>query len=80
MKCSEVPTLSPDVPELPTRGYHEPDAPDYRTLEFSPDDDDKLTRAAQWGKSLIQRALDGDVQALADMRAKLHVTRYEVAR
>lgn len=76
----EVPTLTADIPELPTRCTYTPDAPDYHDLTFSPEDDAKLDRAAKLGKSLIERARAGDQQALADLQHKMHLTVYQIMR
>ena len=76
----EIPTLTTDIPEFPTRGIYEPDTEDASTLTFSPEDDDKITRAANWGRSRLLSARAGDTQALRDLQVKLHVTQYQVTR
>jgi len=68
-----------DVPELPTRGTYDPDAEDFDTLTFSPEDDLRLTLAAQRGPTAIRMALAGDPAALEEMR-KLRITRWEHVR
>ena len=80
MKCHETPTLTPDIPEFPTRGIYEPETEDASTLTFSPEDDAKLASAANWGRSMIEGARLGDPIALRGLQTKLHVTRFQVTR
>lgn len=74
-------TIITDPPDYPTRYQHDP------TLEalgddftLSAEDDAKIDRASQWGKSLIERARAGDQQALHDLQTKMHIARYVVTR
>ena len=65
------------LPEIPTRGSHDPDAEDFEALTFSPEEDAKLDRGAR--PNLIARALAGEAEAMDDLR-RLHVTRWEHVR
>lgn len=68
------------LPEIETRYHHHPDLPDYETLEFSAEDDAKITKAANWSRSLLLRARAGDAQALKELETKMHVTKWKVMR
>ena len=79
MKCYEVPTLTLDIPDLPTRGIYELDAEDAATLTFSPEDDDKITRASRRGLTAVNLTLAGDPAGFEELR-RLHVTMWKVTR
>lgn len=74
MRHAESPMLT-DIPDLHYRGIYAPDEPDYDDLTFSPEDDEKLSKASRWSRDLLANAKAGDAQALADLRTKLHITR-----
>lgn len=80
MTRAEAPTLTSDLPDLPSRGVYDPDAEDLSTLTFSPEEDSKLDKASQWGRSLILAARAGDAQALSDLQQRMHITRWDGAR
>ena len=75
MTHAEVPTLTDDIPDLPYRLAIDDSSP--VRWELTAEEDEKIARAAH--PNLIERALAGDVEAMADIK-RLHVTRWEVRR
>jgi len=64
-RCS----IDTDTLELPTRGRHDLDAEEFSALEFSAEDDAKISRAANRGPIAIKAALAGDPRGRVEMAA-----------
>lgn len=72
-------SINVETLDLPTRYTHDTTPEDFETLEFSPEEDAKLTAAAHRGPLAISLALAGDQTAVDELR-RLHIVRWEHAR
>lgn len=75
MTRAEVPTLTDDIPNLPYRLAIDDLSPD--RWEITAEEDERINRAAR--PNLIQRALNGDEEAMADLK-RLHLVAWETRR
>lgn len=78
MNCDRVSIT--DAPEYPTRLTHD-DTPEQLgdDFEISTEERQRLTIAAQRGPRAVRMAMDGDVEAMEEMR-RLHIVRWEHVR